>query len=417
MEDLSNFAIHVGRGIEMNNSRMFLAMIVGAIFRRLSRALMAVIATMVGAATLFCLAAVCIAVPQQMNEDMRSYGANLVVSAIEKEGAVKTGIADDMVAHTTSMVRAKSSAKYATYRYETVRINAAPYMLAGINSAQVKALNHHWSVEGAWPSHGSVMVGSDVATALGLNVGGNVTIAYKSSDNDGSSAAKTTQDGRVSTDILEGGGTTYRVAGIVNTGGSEDEIVYATNADVDALSGTKRGADVIEYSSSAIGSELTDIATSINDMTSMGVKAQTVTKISSSDTKIITMLQTLFWLVSIVVLALTFVGVGTTMTSIVSQRRNEIGLRKALGAPNSSIRTEFYTESVVYGLVGGTLGATIGFWLARLLCSIVFGRSIAMNWWLVCAAVLVSALIAILATIRPVLKASHIDPAIVLSEE
>ncbi|MFT8531793.1 ABC transporter permease [Bifidobacterium aquikefiri] len=401
----------------MNNSRMFMAMILGAIFRRRSRALMAVIATMVGAATLFCLAAVCIAVPQQMNEDMRSYGANLVVAAIEKQGAEKTGISDAMVAHTTSMVRAKSSAKFATYRYETVRINAAPYMLAGIESTQVRALNHHWSVQGSWPSHGAVMVGSDVASALGLNVGGNVTIAYQSSDNGGSTTSKTTQDGRVSTDILNGGGSTYRVAGIVNTGGSEDEIVYATNADVNALSGVKRGADVIEYSSSAMGTDLTAIATSINDMTSMGVKAQTVTKISSSDTKIITMLQTLFWLISVVVLALTFVGVGTTMTSIVSQRRNEIGLRKALGAPNSSIRTEFYTESVIYGLVGGGLGATIGFWLARLLCSLVFGRNIAMNWWLVGVAVVLSGIIAILATIRPVVKASRIDPAVVLSEE
>ncbi|MFT8705263.1 ABC transporter permease [Bifidobacterium aquikefiricola] len=401
----------------MNNTRMFIAMILGAIFRRRSRAMMAVIATMVGAATLFCLAAVCIAVPQQMNEDMRSYGANLVVAAIEKQGSEKTGIPDEMVEHTTSMVRAKASARFATYRYETVRINAAPYMLAAIDSAQVKALNHHWSVQGSWPSHGAVMVGSDVASALGLNVGGNITIAYQSSDNDGSAASKTTRDGRVSTDILNGGGITYRVAGIVNTGGSEDEIVYATNADVDALSGVKRGADVIEYSSQAMGANLTAIATSINDMSSMGVKAQTVTKISASDSKIITMLQTLFWLISVVVLALTFVGVGTTMASIVSQRRNEIGLRKALGAPNSSIRTEFYTESVIYGLIGGGLGAAVGFWLARLLCSLVFDRNIAMNWWLLVVSVLVSAIIAILATIRPVMKASHIDPAVVLSEE
>lgn len=401
----------------MTNSRMFLAMIVGAIFRRRSRALMAVIATMVGAATLFCLAAVCIAVPQQMNEDMRSYGANLVVSAIEKDGSAKTGISESMVEHTTAMVRAKSSAKFATYRYESVRINAAPYMIAGINSAQVKALNHHWSVEGQWPTHGSVMVGSDVASALGLSVGGNVTIAYQSSDNGGANTSKQTQDGRVSTNILEGGGTTYRVSAIVNTGGSEDEIMYATDSDVSALSGVTRGADVIEYSSSAMGNDLTAIATSINDMSSMGVKAQTVTRISSSDTKIITMLQTLFWLIAGVVLALTFVGVGTTMTSIVSQRRNEIGLRKALGALNSSIRAEFYTESVVYGCAGGALGAGIGFFLARMLCSLVFGRNIAMNWWLVLASVVVSAMVAMLATIRPVLKASHIDPAVVLSEE
>ncbi|HAK71873.1 MAG TPA: ABC transporter permease, partial [Bifidobacterium sp.] len=59
----------------MTNRGMFLTMLWGAVFRRRSRAVMAVVASMVGAATLFCLAAVCIAVPQQMNEEMRAYGA------------------------------------------------------------------------------------------------------------------------------------------------------------------------------------------------------------------------------------------------------------------------------------------------------------------------------------------------------
>ena len=105
--------------------------------------------------------------------------------------------------------------------------------------------------------------------------------------------------------------------------------------------------DVIEYSAGA--SDLAGLVSSINDMTSMHVKAQQVTKITASDTRIITMLQTLFWIVSLVVLVLTLVGVGTTISSIVSQRRNEIGLRKALGASSRAIGTEFYIESSLYG--------------------------------------------------------------------
>ncbi|MDO4913741.1 MAG: ABC transporter permease, partial [Bifidobacteriaceae bacterium] len=60
---------------------MFFSMIFHAIFRRRSRSFMAVIASCIGTTTLFCLAAICIAVPQQMNEEMRLYGANMVVSA------------------------------------------------------------------------------------------------------------------------------------------------------------------------------------------------------------------------------------------------------------------------------------------------------------------------------------------------
>ncbi|MDO5685193.1 MAG: ABC transporter permease, partial [Bifidobacterium sp.] len=108
----------------MTNTRMFLVMLWGAIFRRRGRAVMAVIASTVGAATLFCLAATCIAVPQRMSEEMRSYGANLIVTPIE-DGNGKTGIGQAMVKHTTEMVRAKGTAAYATYRYENVRVNAS----------------------------------------------------------------------------------------------------------------------------------------------------------------------------------------------------------------------------------------------------------------------------------------------------
>ena len=173
--------------------------------------------------------------------------------------------------------------------------------------------------------------------------------------------------------------------------------------------------DVIEYSAGA--SDLAGLVSSINDMTSMHVKAQQVTKITASDTRIITMLQTLFWIVSLVVLVLTLVGVGTTISSIVSQRRNEIGLRKALGASSRAIGTEFYIESSLYGLIGGLIGTAIGYGLAGWLCMAVFERSIGFNWWLALISVLFSALVAIVASIPPVHRATRIDPAVVLREE
>ena len=420
----------------MTNTGMFFRMLLSAVFRRRSRAVMAVVASLVGAATLFCLAMICIAVPQQMNQEMRAYGANLIVTPLADSENGKSGIDDAMVGHTTEMVSAKGSEKHATYRYENVRVNAAPYVMAGVNPAQVRNLNHHWVVDGSWPSAGKVLVGRDVADAMGLKVGGSITIGYRASDNaassgqasqsgtdgtpdgqtsSGSTGVQQTQNGHVSSDIMDTSGTEFRVAGIVDTGGSEDSIIYALAGDVDKLTGSTRGVDVIEYSSGA--SDLTALVNSINDMTSMHVKAQQVTKITASDTRIITMLQTLFWIVSLVVLVLTLVGVGTTISSIVSQRRNEIGLRKALGASSHAIGVEFYVESAVYGLLGGLLGTAIGYGMARWLCATVFERSIGFNWWLAVVSVVFSALVAVVASIPPVHRATRIDPAVVLREE
>ncbi len=431
----------------MTNTGMFFRMLLSAVFRRRSRAVMAVVASLVGAATLSCLAMICIAVPQQMNQEMRAYGANLIVTPLADSENGKSGIDDAMVEHTTEMVSAKGSEKHATYRYENVRVNAAPYVMAGVNPAQVRNLNHHWVVDGSWPSAGKVLVGRDVADAMGLKVGGSITIGYRASDNAASSGqasqpgtdgtdgtaqsgtggtsdgqtsssstgAQQTQNGHVSSDIMDTSGTEFRVAGIVDTGGSEDSIIYALAGDVDKLTGSTRGVDVIEYSSGA--SDLTALVNSINDMTSMHVKAQQVTKITASDTRVITMLQTLFWIVSLVVLVFTLVGVGTTIGSIVSQRRNEIGLRKALGASSHAIGVEFYVESAVYGLLGGLLGTATGYGMARWLCATVFERSIGFNWWLAVVSVVFSALVAVVASIPPVHRATRIDPAVVLREE
>lgn len=431
----------------MTNTGMFFRMLLSAVFRRRSRAVMAVVASLVGVATLSCLAMICIAVPQQMNQEMRAYGANLIVTPLADSENGKSGIDDAMVEHTTEMVSAKGSEKHATYRYENVRVNAAPYVMAGVNPAQVRNLNHHWVVDGSWPSAGKVLVGRDVADAMGLKVGGSITIGYRASDNaassgqasqpgtdgtdgtaqsgtggtsdgqtsSGSTGAQQTQNGHVSSDIMDTSGTEFRVAGIVDTGGSEDSIIYALAGDVDKLTGSTRGVDVIEYSSGA--SDLTALVNSINDMTSMHVKAQQVTKITASDTRVITMLQTLFWIVSLVVLVFTLVGVGTTISSIVSQRRNEIGLRKALGASSHAIGVEFYVESAVYGLLGGLLGTATGYGMARWLCATVFERSIGFNWWLAVVSVVFSALVAVVASIPPVHRATRIDPAVVLREE
>lgn len=431
----------------MTNTGMFFRMLLSAVFRRRSRAVMAVVASLVGAATLSCLAMICIAVPQQMNQEMRAYGANLIVTPLADSENGKSGIDDAMVEHTTEMVSAKGSEKHATYRYENVRVNAAPYVMAGVNPAQVRNLNHHWVVDGSWPSAGKVLVGRDVADAMGLKVGGSITIGYRASDNaassgqasqpgtdgtdgtaqsgtggtsdgqtsSGSTGAQQTQNGHVSSDIMDTSGTEFRVAGIVDTGGSEDSIIYALAGDVDKLTGSTRGVDVIEYSSGA--SDLTALVNSINDMTSMHVKAQQVTKITASDTRVITMLQTLFWIVSLVVLVFTLVGVGTTISSIVSQRRNEIGLRKALGASSHAIGVEFYVESAVYGLLGGLLGTATGYGMARWLCATVFERSIGFNWWLAVVSVVFGALVAVVASIPPVHRATRIDPAVVLREE
>jgi putative ABC transport system permease protein len=54
------------------------------------------------------------------------------------------------------------------------------------------------------------------------------------------------------------------------------------------------------------------------------------------------------------------IGVANIMIISVLERRSEIGLRRALGATRRHIRTQFLSEAVLLGLLGGTVGVALG---------------------------------------------------------
>ena len=138
---------------------------------------------------------------------------------------------------------------------------------------------------------------------------------------------------------------------------------------------------------------------------------------TQSESTVLTKLQALVFLVTVVVLLLTMICVATTMTAVVTERRKEIGLRKALGASDMEIIGEFMGEGLLLGGVGGVLGSILGFVFAQFVSVHVFSSSITFQPLLLPVTIIVSILVTGLACLLPVRSATDVDPALVLKGE
>ena len=116
------------------------------------------------------------------------------------------------------------------------------------------------------------------------------------------------------------------------------------------------------------------------------------------------------------------VGVMNIMLVSVTERTQEIGIRKALGARVSSIMIQFLAESAVLTAVGGALGILIGYLGAELLCfiasQVIKMKVVAtINPLIVLGVVAFSAIIGMFFGMYPARKAAKLSPIEALRQE
>ena len=99
----------------------------------------------------------------------------------------------------------------------------------------------------------------------------------------------------------------------------------------------------------------------------------------------------------------------------VSQRKAEIGLLKAMGAPTHQVLSLFLTEALMLSLLGGLVGLLAGYGGARALNHWLPGFEVATPAWAVIAALIVTFLTGLLFGSIPARKAAKLDPVLALA--
>jgi putative ABC transport system permease protein len=111
------------------------------------------------------------------------------------------------------------------------------------------------------------------------------------------------------------------------------------------------------------------------------------------------------------------VGIVTIMTIAVSERTNEIGLLKALGARGHTILALFLGEAVVLAALGGALGLVAGIGIAQLAALLVPALPVHTPLAFVVGAETLAVAIGAIAGVLPASRAARLDPVEALRAE
>jgi putative ABC transport system permease protein len=138
-------------------------------------------------------------------------------------------------------------------------------------------------------------------------------------------------------------------------------------------------------------------------------KVYNLTQLLSVAVKTANTLTTVLLLISVLTLLVSGVGIMNIMLATVNSRIREIGVRKAVGATNSEIRTQFLTEAILISLAGGFLGTLLGLALPFSIRFITNYR-VPISGWSVIIAVVVSSLVGVIFGTAPAARAANLDP-------
>ena len=103
------------------------------------------------------------------------------------------------------------------------------------------------------------------------------------------------------------------------------------------------------------------------------------------------------------------IGIMNIMLVSVTERTREIGLRKAIGATNKDIMTQFLIESVLMSFLGGITGILLGSGISVLI-TLFAGWTVKVSWSSIILATVFSLIVGIVFGLWPAKKASKLDP-------
>ena len=365
------------------------------------RLIVALVALVSGAAVISALLNLQFDIERKLTQEFRTLGANLVISP--ERGAQISGspanspavMAQDKVLRQVQELRTPQVLAAAPFLYVVAQVKDRPVIVAGTWLDEATKLAPTWKIAGrnatSREDEVSCLVGRNVARQLKLSPGGQLELSYLKA-----------------TSMLT-------VAGIVDAGGGEDNQVFVNLPVAQKLAGLNGQVGLVQLSvngtSKTVGAYSQRLANSLP-----GLEVRPIRQVTEAEGELLNRIRLLIFSMVLLILVLTGLCVLATMAALSMERREDVGLMKALGGSISRIVGLFLAEVGVLGAVGGLVGCIAGIALSHWMGQRVFGTAISARWEILPLTVALM-VAAALAGALPLRRLGNVKPAVILRGE
>ncbi len=388
---------------------MFWRMVLRTLFRQKNKMFMIAFTIALGVSLSTAMMNVMLGIGDKVNRELKVYGANIKV--LPKDASLLNdlyGLNDgkginDKFLQEEDVLKIKqifwgfNIVDFAPFLEETVKVDNVekPVKIVGTWAKKhatlttgeevdtgMRSLRNWWELDfrGEWlgeDDDDSVMIGSLLAGKENINLGDTIKVSYNNKEK------------------------ALKVKGIYVDGGVSDEYIYTTLKTVQELTNkqgkisymevsalttpdndlAKKAAQdpnsltITEYETWYCTAYVSAICHQIQEVVRESV-AKPVRQVAASEGTILNKTQLLMTLITILSLIGSALAISNLVTASVIERRQEIGLLKAIGALDMPIILMVLIEVLLTGIFGGILGYFIGIGFAQIIGLTVFGSYI-----------------------------------------